>query len=53
MLNSCHAQVNDKKQSLSKSIYTMLFSWLVDKINNSIGLIDRKTIGKRFYSSYF
>eukprot|EP01033_Poteriospumella_lacustris_P014444 gene14444-10322_t len=39
------SQVNDKKQSLSKSIYTMLFSWLVDKINNSIGIIDRKTIG--------
>jgi myosin-7 len=38
-------QVNDKKQSLSKSIYTMLFSWLVDKINDNIGLIDRKTIG--------
>lgn len=31
-------QASDKRDSFSKSIYTMLFSWLVDKINEMIAV---------------
>jgi myosin heavy subunit len=35
-----HAQAVEKRDSLSRSIYSMLFSWLVDKINSSISARD-------------
>jgi myosin heavy subunit len=35
-----HAQALEKRDSLSRSIYSMLFSWLIDKINSSISARD-------------
>eukprot|EP01041_Mallomonas_annulata_P001711 gene1711-3313_t len=34
-------QAIDKRDSFAKSIYTILFSWLVDKINNTISVKER------------
>lgn len=40
------AQAGDKKHSFAKSIYSMLFSWLVDKINSTINVVDKTPWGK-------
>jgi myosin heavy subunit len=42
-----HAQALDKRDSFAKSIYTMVFNWLVNKINETIAFDDKSkgTIG--------
>ncbi len=40
------AQAMDKKHSFAKSVYSMLFSWLVDKINTTISSKDKQSWGK-------
>ena len=40
------AQAMDKMHSFSKSVYSMLFSWLVDKINMTINVVDKNAWGK-------
>eukprot|EP00981_Chlorochromonas_danica_P001892 scaffold390_cov167-Ochromonas_danica.AAC.4 len=42
-------QALDKKNSLAKSIYSLLFSWLVDKINYTINPSDKLTSGVTFF----
>ena len=39
------AQSNDKRDSLAKSIYTMIFNWLFQKINDTIATDDEKAWG--------
>ena len=33
----CYLPLQDNRDSLSKTIYSRLFDWLVDRINSSIG----------------
>jgi myosin heavy subunit len=40
-----HLQAIEKRDSLSRCIYSMLFSWLVDKINSSISAKDDSSWG--------
>ena len=39
------AQSNDKRDSLAKSVYSMMFNWLFQKINDTIAIDDDKAWG--------
>lgn len=40
------AQAYDKRDSVSKSVYTMLFAWLVESINQTISAPDNRVWGR-------
>ena len=44
-LNPTSLQAMDKRNSFAKTVYSMLFSWLVDKINLTIAPTDQSLRG--------